>query len=99
MGVMLRLLFKNCGIVAFRDPWGIRPLCFGKRPSVTIQNGFDYCISSESVALNCMDYELTRDVAPGEAVFVTLNMSTLVVKILSLIQFLSIQLEKKWDTI
>ena len=67
------VMIKNCGIVAFRDPWGIRPLCFGKRPSVTIKNGFDYCISSESVALNCMDYELSRDVAPGEAVFVTLD--------------------------
>lgn len=67
------VMIKNCGIVAFRDPWGIRPLCYGKRPSVTMKDSFDYCIASESVAMHCMDYSLTRDIAPGEAVFITLD--------------------------
>ena len=56
------------GVVGFRDPNGIRPLCFGKS-----QEGGDrpdWMIASESVALVAQGYELERDVAPGEAVFI-----------------------------
>lgn len=56
------------GIVAFRDPFGIRPLVLGKR----VENGkTDYMFASETVALDIVGFEYVRDVAPGEAVYVT----------------------------
>ncbi|MFW6092511.1 MAG: amidophosphoribosyltransferase [Pseudomonadota bacterium] len=56
------------GIVAFRDPNGIRPLVFGKREG---EHGTEYMIASESVALDILGFDLIRDVAPGECVFVS----------------------------
>jgi amidophosphoribosyltransferase len=58
------------GIVAFRDPHGIRPLVYGKRESA---QGVDHIIASESVALDVLGYELIADVAPGEAVYIGLD--------------------------
>ncbi|AXK72490.1 amidophosphoribosyltransferase [Lysobacter sp. TY2-98] len=56
------------GLVAFRDPHGIRPLVLGKR----VRDGRDeYAIASESVALDLLGYERLRDVRPGEGVVVT----------------------------
>jgi|SRR5690625_635767 len=60
----------NYGIVAFRDPYGIRPLCLGK---LETESGTDWMIASESVALTGCGYRLVRDVAPGEAVFIDLH--------------------------
>lgn len=56
------------GLVAFRDPHGIRPLVLGKRET---EQGVEYAIASESVALDILGFQRLRDVAPGEAVVVT----------------------------
>ncbi|MPY21567.1 amidophosphoribosyltransferase [Shewanella psychropiezotolerans] len=56
------------GMVAFRDPFGIRPLVLGKQET---ENGVEYMIASESVALDAVGFELMRDIAPGEAVYIS----------------------------
>jgi amidophosphoribosyltransferase len=70
-------LIIGCGIVAFRDRFGIRPLVFGKRDGA---RGVEYMVASESVALDILGFELVRDVAPGEAVFIS-NEGELVTRI------------------
>lgn len=60
----------NFGMVAFRDPNGIRPLCLGKRESNV---GVEWMVASESVALTGCEFDLVRDIAPGEAVFIDLE--------------------------
>ena len=57
----------GCGMLAFRDPHGIRPLCIGFNES---ERGIEYIIASESAALEGMGFKLLRDVAPGEAIFI-----------------------------
>ncbi len=55
------------GIVGFRDPAGIRPIVYGKRET---DNGTEYMLASESVALQTSGYELVGDLRPGEAIYI-----------------------------
>ena len=62
---------SGLGLLAFRDPFGIRPLCLG------IIDGDDgaveYMVASESVALEGSGFRFVRDIAPGEAIFIDLD--------------------------
>ncbi len=60
-------LIAGHGLLAFRDPFGIRPLCMGKSADGTVM------IASESVSLEGTGHVFERDIAPGEAVFVDLQ--------------------------
>lgn len=60
-------MITGYGIVGFRDPNGIRPVCFGERET---EDGTEYMIASESVALQALGFQLIRDIAPGEAVYI-----------------------------
>ena len=59
-------LIAGHGVLAFRDPFGIRPLCIGRGPEQIV-------LASESVALEGTMHQFERDVAPGEAVFIDLQ--------------------------
>lgn len=58
------------GLVAFRDPYGIRPLCIGKQET---ELGTEWMIASESVALTGCGFTLVRDIQPGEGVCIDLD--------------------------
>ena len=60
-------MITGYGIVGFRDPHGIRPAVFGRRDTV---RGPEYIIASESVSIDALGFELIRDIAPGEAVYI-----------------------------
>ena len=55
------MLILGYGLVAFRDPYGIRPLVFGSKNKRHI-------VASESVAIDCLGYKIQRDVKPGETI-------------------------------
>jgi amidophosphoribosyltransferase len=61
------------GLLAFRDPFGIRPLTLGKRSADQLPgvNRDEWMVASESLVLESNDYEVVGDIAPGEAVFIT----------------------------
>lgn len=60
-------LIAGYGLLAFRDPFGIRPLCFGR------SNNGEFMVASESVALEGTGHQVERDVAPGEALFIDMD--------------------------
>lgn len=61
-------MITGYGIIGFRDPNGIRPIVYGRRNT---PDGIEYCIASESVALDVLGFELIDDIKPGEAVVIT----------------------------
>ncbi|MES2089621.1 MAG: amidophosphoribosyltransferase [Pseudomonadota bacterium] len=63
-------LIAGHGLLAFRDPFGIRPLCYGV---ADLPEGPEVMVASESVALEGTGHHLVRDVQPGEALFIDLN--------------------------
>jgi len=60
-------LIANYGTFAFRDQFGIRPLCYGKK---RVLNKDEYAIASESVVLESLGFEFVRDLSPGEGLFI-----------------------------
>jgi amidophosphoribosyltransferase len=64
-------LIAGHGLLAFRDPFGIRPLVLGRRAAGFV--GADWIVASESLVLESAGYELVRDLEPGEAVFIAMN--------------------------
>jgi len=69
-GYAVVAMVVGVGIVAFRDPNGIRPLVLGERIS---EDGVEYMVASESVALDILQFRRVRDLRPGETVFIDVD--------------------------
>ncbi len=69
-GYAVVAMIVGFGILAFRDPFGIRPIVYGRRET---DDGPGHMVASESVALDMLGYTLVRDIAPGEALFIDMN--------------------------
>ncbi|MGV9195423.1 amidophosphoribosyltransferase [Microbacterium sp. MC2] len=64
-------LIAGYGLLAFRDPFGIRPLILGTRQAA--DGRYEWTVASESLVLENGGFEVVRDVEPGEAVFIDLD--------------------------
>ncbi|WP_336644960.1 amidophosphoribosyltransferase [Microbacterium sp. USHLN186] len=64
-------IIAGYGLLAFRDPFGIRPLILGRRAATTPGGQDEWVVTSESLVLENADYEIVREVEPGEAVFIS----------------------------
>jgi amidophosphoribosyltransferase len=60
-------MIAGYGLLAFRDPFGIRPLVVGRNET---EQGSEYLVASESVALDTLGFKMLRDIEPGEAVLI-----------------------------
>lgn len=69
-GYAVVAMILNEGLVAMRDPNGIRPLVIGTREA---GNKIEYMVASESVALNAAGFSLMRDILPGESIYISQN--------------------------
>ena len=63
------IMINNLGLVAVRDPHGIRPLIIGKRDEDLM--GAEYMIASESAAIDALDFKIIDDIAAGETIFIS----------------------------
>ena len=61
------IMLLGHGLIAFRDPHGIRPLIYGSK------SNNKYMVASESVALDCLGYKVERDIKPGETIFIDMK--------------------------
>ncbi len=73
-GYAVVAMIAGVGMLAFRDPHGIRPLVLGSRTDEGKgARKKDYIVASESVALGVNDFHLERDIQAGEAVFIDIK--------------------------
>ena len=63
-------MIAGYGLLAFRDPYGIRPLVIGRNETA---QGMEYLVASESVAIDTLGFDFLRDVEPGEAVLIDMR--------------------------
>jgi len=63
-------IIDGVGLLAFRDPYGVRPLCIGRRAPVDSDKGWEYAVASEDCTFGPLEMTHLRDVAPGECVII-----------------------------